>query len=391
MVERLKSFTLDLPPSCVEFWPNDSRYAIIGTYNLEKSKDEGTHTEEEAEDVRQKKPQQRSGSLIIVRVQNDDVEIVETLSTASAILDLHFAPSYLPPSVFAVATSTGSIGIYQLRTQQGNATPENSDIETATPELYHFKTLQFYPEDVIVTAFTWHPNRSAVAMTLSDGSVCIEEVDIDHPPTARSAGGFGAHDLEAWTLAFLPDGSGLYSGGDDSALNYWVLNTSSESLPDEENANPITLRWSDKKTHGAGVTAIIPLDVNEQRALVLTGSYDDNIRLISAPSIGRRNVLAEMNLGGGVWRLKRIHSSSDSSFPKGSEILLLASCMHAGARILRLTCNGEEDWQFQVVARFEEHRSMNYGSDCQPTLDAKGQRTFISTSFYDRLLCVWNY
>lgn len=63
--------------------------------------------------------------------------------------------------------------------------------------------------------------------------------------------------------------------------------------------------------------------------------------------------------------------------------------MHAGTRVVRL-CKGEDgEWTFQVVARFEEHRSMNYGSDVQP---GNGNvKSIISTSFYDKLLCLWRF
>jgi diphthamide biosynthesis protein 7 len=44
-----------------------------------------------------------------------------------------------------------------------------------------------------------------------------------------------------------------------------------------------------------------------------------------------------------------------------------------------------------VLGKFEEHKSMNYGSDSQPGVDGKGRRTVISTSFYDRLLCLWRF
>ena len=74
--------------------------------------------------------------------------------------------------------------------------------------------------------------------------------------------------------------------------------------------------------------------------------------------------------------------------------------MHAGARILRLRSDGEHDgWRFEVLAKFEEHGSMNYGSDVQPLglLDERSEargvvvRTVVSTSFYDKLLCVWRF
>lgn len=63
--------------------------------------------------------------------------------------------------------------------------------------------------------------------------------------------------------------------------------------------------------------------------------------------------------------------------------------MHAGSRVVRL-CKGENGiWKFDVVARFEEHNSMNYGSDVQPS-DGTA-KSIVSTSFYDKLLCLWRF
>lgn len=67
--------------------------------------------------------------------------------------------------------------------------------------------------------------------------------------------------------------------------------------------------------------------------------------------------------------------------------------MHAGARIVRLVRSRNEEWDFEVLAKFEEHKSMNYGSDVQPEREEEGGsagvRSIVSTSFYDRLLCLW--
>ena len=64
--------------------------------------------------------------------------------------------------------------------------------------------------------------------------------------------------------------------------------------------------------------------------------------------------------------------------------------MHAGSRVLRLQSDGDGTWQFDVIAQFTEHQSMNYASDFQPCSGEEGRtRTVVSTSFYDKLLCVW--
>jgi diphthamide biosynthesis protein 7 len=72
--------------------------------------------------------------------------------------------------------------------------------------------------------------------------------------------------------------------------------------------------------------------------------------------------------------------------------MILASCMHAGARIVRIRVDEEGEWSIEVLAKFEEHKSMNYGSDAQPQgSEDGGQRIIVSTSFYDKLLCLWRF
>lgn len=63
--------------------------------------------------------------------------------------------------------------------------------------------------------------------------------------------------------------------------------------------------------------------------------------------------------------------------------------MHAGSRIVQLRQDAEQEWSFEVLAKFEEHQSMNYGSDAPP---AQGTaQAIVSTSFYDKLLCLWRF
>jgi len=76
---------------------------------------------------------------------------------------------------------------------------------------------------------------------------------------------------------------------------------------------------------------------------------------------------------------------------------ILASCMHSGTRIVRLTraaetTGGDDVWEFEVLAKFEEHESMNYGSDVQPAVagEVGKSRLVVSTSFYDKLMCLWH-
>ena len=70
-IQSLTSFKLDLPPSCIEFFPLNPQFAVIGTYMLEKP-DEKESAGSAPHDGNVK-GQQRNGSLILVRVNGDNV------------------------------------------------------------------------------------------------------------------------------------------------------------------------------------------------------------------------------------------------------------------------------------------------------------------------------
>lgn len=241
------------------------------------------------------------------------------------------------------------------------------------------------------------------------------------------------HTMEAWCVAFsdLWDESAgskkpsrlstVFSGGDDSALilrPYWLIEdgdpdsakNSNEDSDEDSNPSPVHFHLYDARTvkgHEAGVTAILPLPLtlSDGSQIVLTGSYDDTLRAwaITPPhknyGMLKTRKLAEENLGGGVWRLKVIEELSSLSGPGPWTVVVLASCMHAGARIIRIRMGGDPkgDLEIEVLARFEEHKSMNYGSDYSRVggalLREEGKREVVcvSTSFYDRLLCVWEF
>jgi hypothetical protein len=150
-------------------------------------------------------------------------------------------------------------------------------------------------------------------VTLSDGAVALCRSNSDGNPETRpwspestvATTELATHSLEPWTLAFSPDAALLFSGGDDAVLQALGLPSIDNDAGDDGNA--ATLLWTDRKSHEAGVTSILPL-AND---LLITGSYDDRIRLLSAPAVGRRKVLAELDLGGGVWRLKMLGVGGD--------------------------------------------------------------------------------
>lgn len=214
-------------------------------------------------------------------------------------------------------------------------------------------------DTTLVLSLTWHPVRPGVlGLTLSDGRVCVctsmgmgtgsgsgstEEED----GTAAGLWSQDAavsllqdvheHELEAWMMTFTPESLNVLSGGDDMVLQCSHVadddgddddeseeeEAESEEVEDEDEQhvlqkkpnrkkNKTNLLWQNRKLHHAGITAILPLS----ETLIITGSYDDHIRLLQLPKIAggtRPQLLAELNLGGGVWRLKLLTARGASS------------------------------------------------------------------------------
>ncbi|KAF2438462.1 hypothetical protein P171DRAFT_423673 [Karstenula rhodostoma CBS 690.94] len=390
-IELCKEITLDRRPDVIKFWPHDDQYAVVGTYTL--LDDESAETEVPTS-------QQRVGSLNLIHVTDDKIAIIQTLPTPFGVYDLHFAPGKEiqagkeDPGSFAVASSTGSVALYRL------IPSEEDDASSLHPKIRHMYTIQYFSKDILITSLDWR-RHDLVAMTLSSGQVCLGKVrDPSVDPIISVE--LMQHDFQAWHCSFVESengsetGLGLISGGDDATLRYTPVETdqiSALGFVDEDstpNSLPTT-SWVDRKIHQAGVTAVMLIGSTSTGHLVITGSYDDHIRLLHIPNVGRREVLAEEYLEGGVFRIKLVakcgQDNSGSSETQQSYALIV-SCMQAGARIVNLHKTGEE-WRFDVKAKFEKNAgTLLYASDCQ-SAGADGRRTIVSTSFEDRKLYLW--
>jgi diphthamide biosynthesis protein 7 len=202
--------------------------------------------------------------------------------------------------------------------------------------------------------------------------------------------------LETWCTVISPVPSNpeqftLYSGGDDSVLNYATCSITGPDADDDSSLEvEVVFGPMQVPGHNAGVTAIQPLPCGKD--IVVTGSYDDRIRVYSIQGLhetyGMRKtkLLAEDNLGGGVWRLRLIRTEEGNGTWKA---VILASCMHAGARVIEVVGSEDGAVDLKCLARFEEHKSMNYASDFQPGTQ-EGELVCVSSSFYDKMLALWS-
>lgn len=197
----------------------------------------------------------------------------------------------------------------------------------------------------------------------------------------------------------------MFTGNDFGSLHTRRFEKhTAERQEDDAPLPPLLLDLDDRaRHHTAGVTAILPLPLPlvDDAPILLTGSYDESLRVYHATRRGE--VLAEQGLGGGVWRLQLLETTTvpeaNGTGTVERRFLVLASCMHAGTRVVRVVQKGteESEWSIEVLAEFTEHESMNYASGVwKGTVGGKSSETngsrelvFVSSSFYDRRVCVW--
>ncbi|GAB0137966.1 hypothetical protein EsDP_00006216 [Epichloe bromicola] len=394
--------SLELPPSCAQFCPTDPAFFVVGTYNLETESAQTTSSSAvdglpRKDEAGSNSPQSRNGTLLLFQMNGSSLDLIQTEVQPSALLDLRFHPNCAGSrSILAVVSSTGSLAFHSLEPRRN---PVLRQLATSRCE--------DLGEEVLFLQCNWHPSLSnTIAVTTSTGLARILHLDAHWCIDGWTDLGI-QNSLEAWSINFSQSDyknnqneqstTMVYCGGDDSVLRYTCC--SWPKIPDEQEVDIVYPSVSIKGQHEAGVTAILPLS---QRTLdggriVLTGSYDDHLRVFAIHDLNetfgveRVRLLCDINLGGGVWRLNLIDASCSELSPAATaEIRVLASCMHAGARIVTIATHDGQDWEATVVGRFEEHQSMNYASDFIKLSQTRSLRC-ISTSFYDKRLCLWDY
>lgn len=207
----------------------------------------------------------------------------------------------------------------------------------------------------------WNPTATSISVGLSDGSVSITTLAESRIEILQE---WKAHDFELWTTCFdIHQPQLVYTGSDDCKFSCWDMRD-----------NPSGMVFQNSKVHKMGVCCIAksPTDQNT----ILTGSYDEYLRVWDLRCISRPVNETSVCLGGGVWRIKH------HPFVSG---LVLAACMHNGFAIVKI---GDE--KSEVAEAYSQHGSLAYGADWQRAKLLPGGSTIAATcSFYDKLLRVW--
>ncbi|KAL2008928.1 hypothetical protein VTN00DRAFT_7122 [Thermoascus crustaceus] len=398
---------LDQPPSCLEFCPEDPDYFVVGTYLLSETKNEDGET-----------VQKKTGSLQLWKLDPVSLQLthIQTLTIPeAAIFDLHFHPRHR--SILAIATSAGTVSLFRVARSN----------DTGSPVIQHLRTITVREDDRSIPALflAWVPPERRVlrgevadgfAVTFSDGKTSVFGIhsgNLEKDEFEEAATFEARESIEVWFAAwglFRDDNHGdkniapfLFTGDDFGSLHTRRFVTISGEDNDDDSTTellpPVLLDHDDRaRHHTAGLTSILPLPLPlvNGAPLLLTGSYDEFLRVYHATRRGE--VLADTRLDGGVWRLQFVGAPMESG--NTLSFLVLASCMHAGARVLRVTRRSESadevgEWDIEVLAQFTEHESMNYASgiwrgDEGGAVDSNGKRKLlcVSSSFYDRRVCV---
>lgn len=211
----------------------------------------------------------------------------------------------------------------------------------------------------------WDSSGSSISVGRSDGWISTLALREDQLHIRQS---WPAHEYEVWAVLFdALQSQVLYTGSDDCSFCCWDLRQNSSSSAVFRNA----------KSHKMGVCCVAqcPSDPN----MLLTGSYDEFLRVWDMRCISRPIMENSLCLGGGVWRLK-YHPLIGG--------LVLAACMHGGFAIVKI--DGES---INILETYNKHDSLAYGADwqrgdCMEDGDKSG--LLVATcSFYDRLLKIW--
>lgn len=210
----------------------------------------------------------------------------------------------------------------------------------------------------------WNPSATSITVGLSDGSVSIVSLLESQMEIQQE---WKAHDFELWATSFdIHQPQLVYTGSDDCKFSCWDLRDS-----------PSNLVFKNTKVHKMGVCCIVksPSDPN----ILLTGCYDEYLRVWDVRSISKPVNETSICLGGGVWRIK-LHP-----FVPG---LVLAACMHNGFAVVKIDGDKAE-----VIETYSKHGSLAYGADWQrgeSFHEGKKKSNAVATcSFYDRLLRIW--
>ncbi|KAK9669467.1 hypothetical protein RND81_13G132400 [Saponaria officinalis] len=333
---------LDGNADVVEFCPHDGFQNILAacTYTLQ----EGDQPS-------------RLGSISLFDVNSvtralNRVCYVET----AGIFDIKWNPVRgVASPLIAQADAGGCLRIHALEFSSDGLEPAGSVLKETTG-------IQVSSSMCLCT--DWNQSGTSLSTGLSDGSVSVSSLTDSQLIEDQQ---WKAHDFEVWAASFdTHQPSVVYTGSDDCKFRGWDLR--------DGPSMPVFLN---SRAHTMGICCIVK-NPNDPYTL-LTGSYDEHLRVWDVRSISKPVNETSVCLGGGVWRIKYHPFIKD---------LVLTACMHNGFAIVKL-----RDGNPEVIETYNEHGSLAYGADWQRRRSGQedlGKNNLVVTcSFYDKMVRVW--
>ncbi|XP_043813434.1 diphthine methyltransferase homolog isoform X2 [Manihot esculenta] len=332
---------LDGNADAVEFCPHDLHRHVLAA---------ATYTLQEGD-----RPS-RSGSISLFDVDADDgrFDLFHRVETAG-IFDIKWNPvgGAVDRPMLAQADADGCLRIHDLECssdgEKGGVLREISGEKISSS---------------MCLCLDWNPSATSISVGLSNGSVSIVSFSESQLDVSQE---WKAHDFELWATSFdMHQPQLVYTGSDDCKFSCWDLRDS-----------PPNMAFQNSKAHKMGVCCIAKCPSNPNT--LVTGSYDEYLRLWDVRSISKPVNETSIHLGGGVWRVKH------HPYIPG---LVLAACMHNGFAIVKI-----EDDKGELIETYGKHGSLAYGADWQrrelAQEDKQKSNVVATCSFYDRLLRVW--
>ncbi|MQL90280.1 hypothetical protein Taro_022870 [Colocasia esculenta] len=298
----------------------------------------------------------RSGSISLFSAEDRvGIELIHRVETVG-IFDIKWNPFETSTDpLLALADAQGCLSVQSLKSSQ-------------EPEAHGAVLREACKEKVspsMCLCLDWNPSATCISVGLSDGSVSIVSSGNGKLQVSET---WEAHGYEVWAASFdTHQPQLLYTGSDDCRFSCWDLR--------ESPAKPV---FQNAKSHKMGVCCIAKSPSNSN--MLLTGSYDEFLRVWDVRATSSPLNETSICLGGGVWRIK--HHPDVSG-------VVLAACMHNGFAVVKIMEEG-----ITVVEDYKKHESLAYGADWKRgdlfKKDGAKRGSLVATcSFYDKLLRIW--
>lgn len=336
--------------------------------------------------------------------------MLHTIDCDSGIYDIHFLGGE-EKDYFAAVSSTGVVSFYYVNEKVFASHPYAKEDDVHEIKIHPLFKAQVFSQTTIITFFQFIPAQaphlgSLISATTDDGGIylmkyCLNNFTVD---LLNNGEPINKHQLRyantpdnAWCCAVsASDPLTIYSGGDGGYLIQDIVSFG--------HSKPYSYSMEKKRSHthmfhDAGVTAILPLTPSSltDEELLLTGSYDEHVRLYSTKD---KKVLADLSLDGGVYRLKSL-GQVNWFRPQSTTYAILACCMHAGTKIIHVKGSKIGRWSIEVVGSLNvpgnDPNNYCYAAAARLsgplgiTTKYEEKRLCVSGTWIDKKLVVWEF